>query len=311
MASCANCGKDASQRCIGCIDAPEYLDGDSAGVFYCDHECQTTDWPNHKRRCNNLKRRKSLLRAAKLLKKTLLSYKEVLFDWDLTEIEPRDDALILKHDNRRPSWEKPINFPDHLTSVPEHKEAALMKRMALHALSILGPMTRALVKCLVCRLETVYIQIKNPPYPAIMDPPDAAIFDMMKPNVHTVVIATLRGSGERWVIDTTRCQFGLKGVLFPLDKYIIETNCNVEWPASPYLHSEIYDQQEIIAVLGTPPPEPMADILRIMRYRLHFAELVKECVDNSLIKGSDAEFDAKMEEFSQKVKTHMSLCQSF
>ncbi|CAF3515612.1 unnamed protein product [Fusarium graminearum] len=290
MASCANCSKDASQRFIGCMNAPEYLDGDSAGVFYCGHECQTTDWPNHKRRCNNLKRRKSLLRAAKLLKKTLLSYKEVLFDWDLTEIEPRDDALILKHDNRRLSWEKPINFPDHLTSNPEHKEAALVKRMALHTLSILGPMTRALVKCLVCRLETVYLQIKNPPYPAIMDPPDAAIFDMMKPNVHT---------------------FGLKGVLFSLDKYITETNCNIEWPASPYLHCEIYDQQEIIAVLGTPPPEPMADILRITRYRLHFAELVKECVDNSLIKGSDAEFDAKMEEFSQKVKTHMSLCQSF
>lgn len=94
-----------------------------------------------------MKRRKSLLRAAKLLKKTLLSYKEVLFDWDLTEIEPRDDALILKHDNRRLSWEKPINFPDHLTSNPEHKEAALVKRMALHTLSILGPMTRALVKC--------------------------------------------------------------------------------------------------------------------------------------------------------------------
>ncbi|KAM0504342.1 hypothetical protein ACHAP8_002749 [Fusarium lateritium] len=300
MASCANCGKGASLRCIGCMDAPEYHDGDSAGVSYCGHECQTADWAKHKKSCNNLKRRRSLLRAAKLLKATLLSYKEVLFHWDLTEIEPRNDALILKHDNRRPSWEKPINFPDHLTTNIEHKEAALLKREALHSLSILGPMTRKLVKCLVSRLETVYVQITNPPYPAIMDPPDAAFFDMLKPGVHIVILATLRGSDEKWVIDITGCQFGFKDVLFPLEKYITETNCNVEWPASPYFHSEITDQQEIIALGGMPPPEPMADILRITRYRLHFAALIKACVNNTLIVGSDAEFDIEMDEFSEK-----------
>jgi hypothetical protein len=87
-------------------------------------------------------------------------------------------------------------------------------------------------------------------------------------------------------------------------------DCAVYEPARPYSHSETHDQGEIIAMMGIPPPEPMADIIRITRYRQHFAALVKECVDNSLIEGSNAEFDNKVDEFSQRVKTHMSSYQS-
>lgn len=146
MESCTNCGADASFRCTGCLDAPEYRDGDDVGVFYCSHECQKSNWPSHKKSCNNMRRRKSLLRAVKLLKTTLLSYREVNYEYDLVKIEPRARDLILKHDPTRMHLNKPAHFPNHLTSNVEHKEAALLKHTAVTSLSVLGPMTRTLLK---------------------------------------------------------------------------------------------------------------------------------------------------------------------
>lgn len=146
MVSCTNCGLDAPLRCGGCKDAPSYHDGEELNVTYCSRECQKADWLRHKKACNNMRRRKSLLRTATLLKTTMMCYREALYDWDLIKIEPRDKALILKHDQKRPSWDNPVSFPDHLTSNAEHKEAALLKRMALHCVSILGPMARTLLR---------------------------------------------------------------------------------------------------------------------------------------------------------------------
>jgi len=143
-----------------------------------------------------------------------------------------------------------------------------------------------------------------------MDPPDAAFFDAFNPNVHKIVLATLEASSEKWVIDITGCQFGFKGALFPLEEYMVEKQCTFIETTRPWTETEISDQLEILALDGMPPPGPMADIMRTTGYRRHFAALVKEHVNSSLIKGCDAEFESKLIDFSQNVKTHMSICRS-
>lgn len=145
--ACANCGKHGTMRCAGCISAPEYSPGDSTFTAYCNRDCQKNHWPNHKPRCRALKQRKNLLRIAKLLKATLLKYREVVFDLDFSEMEFKDGVLYLHRS--QPSLNtvpKRSRFPDHLTNDSAHKEAALTLNQCSMAMSLSGPMSRRLLQ---------------------------------------------------------------------------------------------------------------------------------------------------------------------
>ena len=133
--------------CSGCLHAPEYQSGDSRVVFYCSHECQIVDWPDHKAHCKNMQQREILFRAAQILKAAMLAYRETVYDVDLTKIEYRDGVLYL-HQNQRPasSLSKRGPFPNHITVNIEHKEAALLKSQSTAAMSLLGPLTRKLLR---------------------------------------------------------------------------------------------------------------------------------------------------------------------
>jgi hypothetical protein len=94
-AECANCGMQATMRYAGCIGAPDYHPGDAIAIFYCGRDCQTKDWSDHKSHCRIMKRRQKLLRAANILQRALLTYRDILYDIDLTKIEEKDGMLYL------------------------------------------------------------------------------------------------------------------------------------------------------------------------------------------------------------------------
>lgn len=146
LAQCANCGTDATMRCVNCMDAPEYHPGDSVGSVYCNRDCQKRHWSNHKAYCKARGQRKKLLRTAQILKAALLTYREVMYDVDLTKIELQDGVLYL-HQNQRPitTRSKRGLFPDHLTTSIDHKEAALAKNQCTTAMALLGRLTRKLL----------------------------------------------------------------------------------------------------------------------------------------------------------------------
>jgi hypothetical protein len=56
------------KRCTGCLEAPVYDECVSKPTFYCSQVCQKTDWDQHKLECRKLQARKTLDRAALLLK---------------------------------------------------------------------------------------------------------------------------------------------------------------------------------------------------------------------------------------------------
>ena len=144
---CATCDKPATMQCAGCKDAPDYLLGDATNTFYCDRDCQTKTRGTHKDRCRNLSRRIALLRAAKILKTALLTYREMVYDLDLTHIESKDGVLRL-HQIRRARPRRCV-FPGHLTNNIEHKEAALLANQCTTAMALLGPLTRKLLSGLL------------------------------------------------------------------------------------------------------------------------------------------------------------------
>ena len=134
-------------RCAGCKDAPEYLAGDALDTFYCDRDCQIKTREAHKERCRNMSRRTTLLRAAKVLKTALLTYREMVYDIDLTKIESKDGILWL-HQIPKTRPKRGI-FPDHLTDNIEYKEAALLVNQCTTAMALLGRLTRKLLSGLV------------------------------------------------------------------------------------------------------------------------------------------------------------------
>ena len=140
---CANCGTDATRRCSGCRDAPEYRPGDSVGVIYCGSDCQRCHWPNHKAHCRSLQQRRKLLQAANILKTALLTYKEVMFNPELTKIEFQDGILRL-HQSPTPRSTHCL-FPNHLIANTEHREAALANNQCTTAMALLGRLTRKLL----------------------------------------------------------------------------------------------------------------------------------------------------------------------
>jgi hypothetical protein len=146
QAKCANCGTDATTRCSGCMDAPEYQLGDSPGVVYCDRDCQRKHWVNHKGHCNAMRKRKKLLRAAMILRSAILAYREMIYDIDLTKIDFHDGILYL-HRNLRPPTTPARRglFPSHLSSNIEHKQAALVINQCTAAMALLGRLARKLL----------------------------------------------------------------------------------------------------------------------------------------------------------------------
>ena len=129
------------------MDAPEYQPGDSVGSVYCNRDCQKEHWPKHRAHCRALGQRKKLLRAANILKAALLTYREVLYDVDLTKIQFQDGVLYL-HQNQRSitARSKQGLFPAHLTTNLDYKEAALANNQCTTAMALLGRLTQKLLE---------------------------------------------------------------------------------------------------------------------------------------------------------------------
>lgn len=144
---CASCGSDASTHCSGCVGAPDYGDGDAANTVYCNSDCQKAHWSVHKARCKIMQQRKTLLRAAQILKAALLTYRKTTYDIDLTGVHYEGGVLWLHQNLRLASTRcKRGPFPNHLVANPQHKEAVLAHNSCTTAMALLGRLTRKLLR---------------------------------------------------------------------------------------------------------------------------------------------------------------------
>ncbi|KAF5700568.1 beclin 1 [Fusarium globosum] len=250
---------------------------------------------------------KLTLTCSKLLKAALLAYKEVVYDIHVTRISHDKDngTLVLTH---KPNRIERHPFPSHLTSIEEHKQAALLVNQCTMSISLLGPMARGLLAGIVSRMDVAVVEIQNPSLTIKFHPPDGIMTDR---KFHTIVEATLDSSEERWLIDVTGCQYGFRDILLPLEKYIAQNNCSSYELLQPYGHTETTDQDELprsplIILTRGPSEQQLADVEIEKGYRRHFAALVRAIVNQGLTQGSDAQFAATLDELVRRVITYMS-----
>ncbi|KAL2841739.1 hypothetical protein BJY01DRAFT_256951 [Aspergillus pseudoustus] len=268
----ANCEGDATPRCAGCINAPEY------------QRCDSDD-------------RKKLLRAATVLKTALVTYRETAYDIDLTRIELGNGVLILRQ--KPPSiHSRPIRrpFSGHLTGIPEHREAALVNNQCTMAMALLSGLTGIL-------LSVLDIHIGKPTLPTrLMPAPDSSNCP------HPVLKAELNDYGEEWIIDTAGAQYGFRVVLVPFPKYIYDPKCRPAGRPTPYEWTETKDLDFFAThPFGRASKEVIEKHELERQSRLHSASFVKNTVKKELLDGSDDLFQQKLEKFIADLRTHMSV----
>ncbi|KAK2743509.1 hypothetical protein FQN57_004806 [Myotisia sp. PD_48] len=302
LAPCAHCGIEAALKCAGCIGAPEYQPGDSVAVSYCARDCQGEHWSRHKAYCNGMRQRKKLLRAALILKAALLTYREVLFDIELTNIKFQDGVLYL-HQKQRPVTARSIRrpFPENLTTVIEHREAALAINQCTTAMALLGRLTRKLLAGVASTIELLDLHIGRPLAPSRLIPgPDSTSCP------HTVLKIGRLFASEAWIFDITGCQYGFREVLVPYNKYIADKECRLFNEPTTYDATETKDLDYFATLpfmIGTRSQQQ--NIEKERRSRLHFSMFVNENVSQNLLDGSDTDFKSKLNKFGLDLKTHM------
>lgn len=303
LSSCANCSAPAKLKCSACLNAPEYEPGDAAGVAYCGPTCQGQHWNTHKSYCAPLKKRKKLLRTAVLAKTALLTYRRVNYDIDLVKIEMQGDTLYLHQKLHSITNQKRRGpFPDQLTPHVKYQEAALAVNQCTTAMAILGPLIRKLLSGFASPIEIIDLNVGRPVFqPKLVPGPDATNLP------HTVLKLGRPYSKETWVLDVSGCQYGFHDSLLPYHRYIDDGMCWIVNEPQTYDASETSDLDffEHLPFM-TRSRAQRIDLATERRYRRCFADFVEGHVEQTILEGTDADFQNRKKQFAMDLAVRLS-----
>ncbi|SPO06499.1 uncharacterized protein DNG_09189 [Cephalotrichum gorgonifer] len=185
-------------------------------------------------------------------------------------------------------------FPSHLTTNPEHKEAAIAFNQCTTAVGLLGPMARKLLSGIPAVIDVLSLKVGKRRVPTIVIPP---LDDGNPP--HVVLRVNLPSTGENWIIDTTGGQYGFREVLLPYHRYISDNECMMVCPPSPcpMTETESLDLISNIPFLISNKEQQVDQMLERQAHIL-FAAFVKASVDKDILKGSTAVVKDSTERFA-------------
>lgn len=110
---------------------------------------------------------------------------------------------------------------------------------------------------------------------------------------------------ESWVIDPSGSQYGFKDVLIPLEKYLADTDGRVTGVPYTYDATETTDVEISLELPWVDTPTLRKDLEIEWRARVHFAAFADNVVEKDILAGSDAEFEAKLEELTRRLEEWM------
>ncbi|RDW68788.1 zinc finger MYND domain-containing protein [Aspergillus mulundensis] len=318
--TCALCSKEATLRCSGCGDSPEYRLGDALDTFYCSRACQREHRPTHKSRCKAKGLRVKLGRAVIMLRLGMLTYREIFYDLNLTKVESRDDVLFLHHKEPKPGASFKFRpFPNHLVTNWVIQHAVLCHNQSIAAIALLGRLARKLFPDagVPCTLETLDLHLGNFGVctRTVPGPEHTNI-------IHTVIKVTLSfppniaTEPEAWVIDPAGCQYGTP-ILAPYEEYIAAHKCRILNGPSAYTATETTDVDDFQSLLEL---SPHSEILNEMqnwdsqrwllerRARMKFAAWVDEGSGYHVWKRA---LDGTSHEWLEKLRASKSVIRRF
>lgn len=131
---CALCKEPAALKCSRCHNAPAYLGTDSEPTWYCSSVCQKLDWSTHKSKCNLLKDRKILERAAGILKEIMYKIRLHASPLRFKSIHGSGSRMTLKGVKFPPDGRQPCFFPEDLEDKTIPAEAVVVHSACTEAL---------------------------------------------------------------------------------------------------------------------------------------------------------------------------------
>ncbi|KAI6087496.1 hypothetical protein F4821DRAFT_277708 [Hypoxylon rubiginosum] len=302
---CAHCGKEGSKRCLGCLGAPEHQLGDAGETVYCSKDCQEKGRAKHKYRCKKLKKRIILFRVGRMLKATVLAYREVLFPINIKSVELRNGTLCFDYDTQ--AGPELVPFPEGLTDDKNLKEAALMINQCEAVPHLISPLARhffpafkpmALIRFDLDVIPVIPVQMSK---------------ELEWDPMHTILKVILKD--ESWALDLTGRQYGYPEYIQPWGQYL-EKKWRKRGAASlqcigPYrMADEMGDLDEVFRLTAARPGIWIFRNATDRFARRHFQAFAKsrfnELSAKELLRGTDEEFDKKVGEFAGEVKALMT-----
>lgn len=236
---CAHCGKTAVSTCGGCKEAPKVLER----TFYCNANCQKTDWPRHKPLCTRLQQRIVLYRAASMLRELLCRLRTTTFQHDVDKIEEKHGILYMyttdkKIRSARDGLFPFMPLPTELIKSQEVEDALLfVQGCSQHVRDAYIPIRSFLegtnlgepLRLLSLRfvghytdIQEVSVRVKNARRPTVWVKPDGRPHNNMF-HRHALLRVTLK-SGEVYCVDPTAAQYGWEETVVPWDEFLA-THC--------------------------------------------------------------------------------------
>jgi hypothetical protein len=121
LQACIHCGSPTKRRCIGCVNAPKYDNKSSMSTFYFSVECQKGNWLRHRTECRKLQARKSLNRAASLLRDIIYKIELDMKTVEITSVHVEDTTAHLKRLLCNPFCIQQTGlFPTHCLRIKPH-----------------------------------------------------------------------------------------------------------------------------------------------------------------------------------------------
>ncbi|KAL4967022.1 uncharacterized protein BDV14DRAFT_198484 [Aspergillus stella-maris] len=299
--TCHRCQSKNAPGCSLCFAAPEFNPGDVEDFYYCSKKCRHDDRPFEFHRCKRWHERRTAFRAAKLIRIAFLAYRRRHYDIDLERIEFKDNTVYMYQKEGTGVGERePGPFPADVTSNDSLREVALCKYTAGRAISLLGPMTRSLLKKVTKKIEVIEIEVSNPEITVVVVPDETPTEE----HPHDIIKITLR-SGEEWVLDPNGLLYGFKEVCMPYGKYMASRCRQIVKGPTPYTAQSTDDLDSFLIRPFSVDDRKRAELYREREVRLHFNAMVLEGVKMHLMSGLPNEFRANCVGFNDFVLRYM------
>ncbi|KAI1327019.1 hypothetical protein F5Y16DRAFT_410546 [Xylariaceae sp. FL0255] len=284
--SCASCGKtDAKAACSGC--SGKLGSHVIMMVPYCDKDCQTRHWKEHKSQCRG---RKMVWRAVSLIYDSFIMFQRKAYI--NRAIEGIVDQEGVTYVNRSPIREcafqgRPLisSFSSVRASSEETALAALMDSECNQFLTAFHGFVKLLLLPLCKSIQEVTLSPKNAYRPTCDIEAESLPQDIhVRVNNsmfghHTVLRATLQ-SGEEFVVDCTGAQFGWHETVAPWGPWINHRG-NGEFATSPFGSSK-ERVESFLWKLITPRASQVCDSQRLILAEKMQSAAAKEMVEAKL-----------------------------